>query len=264
MASKPSKFKTIARLMLKKGYFGAPEANTVADRRIKLTCCVGETFAEQFVDEELFHGKEGEATKTESGEEKMDAFPPLMETPYAPVLPAVFANMFLKEETRPHSAHLLYVCVEPKAEQDLALKIEIIFRDESDDPQGEDTKRLRQTYSFDFDKQRTSPDEEHYLVFLFISGESARSAEFEFEEIEVIDVSDDSPHGFPDSLKLWVDGYDAEAQTLVFVEMSPEMEIVDDSEDDLDEEDIAQDPSQIPPEPDDSPWRAGEGSDWLS
>lgn len=105
---------------------------------------------------------------------------------------------------------------------------------------------------------------ELYLAALFVCGESARSGEFDFEGLEASDVSDDRPHGFPDFLTLWVENSDTVKKTLVFVETSPEMAVVDDLEHELDDEDLSKDPAHIPPEVDDRPWRVQPSGPWLA
>ena len=60
------------------------------------------------------------------------------------------------------------------------------------------------------------------------------------------------------------ENYDTVKKTLIFVETSPEMEIVDDLEDDLDDEDLSNDPADMPPELDDWPWRVQPSGPWLA
>ncbi len=261
MAGKPGPLQKLKSRFVKRGYHGCDEANTVAARSLRFTCQTGVVSATEWVDPpDADQVDEDDRDVQPTGDEM---FPALIETQHAPLLDVVFANIYLREGTQPPAAHLLYVCTDEREGEQAELVLRTRFRDEAPTGSDEEFQVVRQTYRFPFDVEKKTPDEQLYLAFLFIHGESARADEVTFEGIEVIDVSDDSPHGFADGLALWLADNETAKCKLALVETSAEIEIVDDLEDELEAEDLQIDPADQPAEVDDWPWKVQDGDGWL-
>lgn len=220
-------------LNAKKCSFDKPGLNTAADRASTFAVFTGDVFAHEF---EL---------KEEEG------YPPLRETEHAPVLEAVFAEMYHKHEVDPPPGYLLIVRIDPaheeKMKRDPRVNFEFDFHYATDDP--DKLEKKTQKFTFDFDPDKTLNDGLCYLQFLFTCGNAPRIGELDFKEIQLFDLSDDSALGFPDAVAIWP-GTDKppDAVTLQVIEMTPEMEVTDYLDTDLA---YFEDEEEYPPDEDD-------------
>ena len=92
----------------------------------------------------------------------------------------------------------------------------------------------------------TNPDQDeddyhdlYYIRLLLVVGDDERAASLEFKDTQIMDLTDDSPDGFPAYLKLWVSSDEESSKSrelrmeterdLILVETLPEREVEDNS-----------------------------------
>ena len=174
----------------------------------------------------------------------MDSFPPLVEVEHAPMLDTRIAVNYFENKLMPPSAHMLYVCLRcaeadvskyrlriapqvarqdqmvdaPEKGEDDPVKAEFLENHSDMDKflQGKFEVLELEPFTLKFDKTRKTPEvtdsgseenKDHglfYIRLLLLVGDDPRAEKMEFRDTEIIDLTDDSPTGFPASLKIWI------------------------------------------------------------
>lgn len=219
------------------------------------------------------------------GQSDEDYFPPLREVYHAPMLDTGLAVNYHDNKLMPPAALMLYACLRcpesdvsryslfiapqvvrdgtvdaPGKNENDPIKAEFLEDHPDIDKFVEGKFKIAELdpFTLKFDNKRktpasTEPDKDgpdfhglYYIRLLLLIGDDSRAEELEFPETEIIDMTDDSPTGFPAYLKLWVSTQESSCskkelreeteKDLILFEALPEQPVEDNSDRDVLEE----------------------------
>jgi hypothetical protein len=181
--------------------------NTVADRKLRIWFCTGETFSDVLIGADAANYRE------------VDQRPPIRQTKYIPVLEKRFAAFFSKDDPPP-SAHQFIITVDPANEEEIELSMEVTLRDTG--------KTVTEVFKLSEDFQRVKDSSLRQLSMLFVFGFDEAIDEIDYGELCLVDVTDETAHGFVEKdVTFTCELLGLDKRPFRVVEVIPDIEITD-------------------------------------
>jgi hypothetical protein len=204
---KPPKKGKVPSLVVMRFNSDKPGTNTVADRKLAVWFCTGETFSDLLIGADAAKYREA------------DQRPPIRQTRHIPVLEKRFAAFFSKDDP-PASAHQFIITVDSANEEEIELEMEVTLRDTNE--------TVTEPFKLSEDFQRVKDSSLYQLSMLFVFGFDEAIDDVDYGELCLVDVTDETAHGFVEKeVTFSCKALRLDKRAFRLVEVMPDLEITD-------------------------------------